>query len=70
MEDQCCYWKPVTELLRDRRDAAGPLHDETHLHVWEAVLFGLGTPLVRHGHVQVETQRHRLLPQLWVSSEE
>lgn len=57
-------------LLSDGGYAARSLHDETHLHVREAVLFGLGTPLVRSGHVQVEAQRHRLLAQLGVPSEE
>lgn len=61
---------PVTELRRDGRDAAGPLHDETHLHVGEAVLFGLGAAFVRRRHVQVEAQRHGLLPQLGVPPEE
>lgn len=60
----------VTKLLRDGRDAAGSLHDETHLHVREAVLFSLGAPLVRRGHVQVEAQRHGLLPQLGIPPEE
>lgn len=60
----------VTELLRDGRDAAGSLHDETHLHIGEAVLFSLGAPLVRRGHVQVEAQRHGLLPQLGIPPEE
>lgn len=41
-------------LLCDTRDAAGPLHDEPHLHVREAVLFSLGTPFVCCSHVQVE----------------
>lgn len=58
------------ELLGDGGDAAGSLHDETHLHVGEAVLLGLRATLVRHGHVQVEAQRHRLLAQLGVPSEE
>lgn len=58
------------ELLCDTWDAARPLHNETHLHVREAVLFSLGAPLVCCGHVQVEAQRHRLLPQLWIPSEE
>lgn len=58
------------ELLGDGGDAAGSLHDETHLHVGQAVLLGLRATLVRHGHVQVEAQRHRLLAQLGVPSEE
>lgn len=58
------------ELRGDCRDAAWSLHDETHLHVWEAVLFGLCTTFVRHGHVQVEAQRHWLLAQFGVSSKE
>lgn len=58
------------ESLRDGGDAAGPFHDETNLHVGEAVLFGLATALVCCSHVQVETQRHRLLPQFGVPSEE
>ena len=48
--------KPVAELLCDSWDAARSLHDETHLHVREAVLFSLGTPLVCGSHVQVKAQ--------------
>lgn len=69
-EPASARWPTVTELLRDGRDAAGSLHDETHLHVGEAVLFSLGAPLVRRGHVQVEAQRHGLLPQLGIPPEE
>ena len=60
----------VKELRCDSRDAARSLHDETHLHVREAVLFSLGAPLICCSHVQVEAQRHRLLPQLGIPSEE
>ena len=60
----------MTELLCDSWDTARSLHDETHLHVREAVLFSLGTPLIRCSHVQVEAKRHRLLPQLGIPSEE
>lgn len=60
----------VTELLCYGWDTAGSLHDETHLHVREAVLFSLGTPLICCSHVKVETQRHRLLSQLRIPSEE
>lgn len=45
-------FKPVlTQLLCDSWDAARSLHDETHLHVGEAVLFSLGAPLVCCSHV-------------------
>lgn len=58
-------------LLRgDGGDAPRSLHDETHLYVREAVLFGLGAALIRGRHVQVEAQRHGLLPQLGIPSEE
>lgn len=64
-------FKPaLAQLLRDGRDAARSLHDETHLHIGQAVLFGLGTPLICCSHVEVEAQRHRLLPQLGIPSEE
>lgn len=59
-----------SDSVRDGGDAAGPLHDEADLHVGEAVLFGLGAALVGGGHVQVEAQRHRLLPELRVPPEE
>lgn len=62
--------KARSRLRRDGGDAARSLHDETHLHVGEAVLFGLGAALVGGRHVQVEAQRHGLLPQLGVASEE
>lgn len=62
--------KTSPRLRGDGRDAAGPLHDETHLHIWEAVLSGLGATFIRCRHVQVEAQRHRLLPQLGIPSEE
>lgn len=64
------YVFKARESLRDGRDAAGPFHDETHLHVREAVLFGLGAALVCCSHMQIEAQRHRLLPQFGVTSEE
>lgn len=68
---QCWSGQPGDgELLGDGWDAARSLHDETHLHVGEAVLFSLGTPLVCRGHVQVEAQWHRLLPQFGIPSEE
>lgn len=57
-------------LRRDGGDAARALHDETHLHIWEAVLLGLGATLVCRRHAQVEAQRHGLLPQLGIPSEE
>lgn len=57
-------------LRCDGGDAARPLHDETHLHIWEAVLLGLGATLIRRRHVQVEAQRHGLLPQFGIPSEE
>lgn len=56
--------------LGDGGDASRSLHDQTHLHVGQAVLLGLGAALVGRRHVQVEAQRHRLLPQLGVSLEE
>lgn len=59
-----------SDSVRDGGDAAGPLHDEADLHVGEAVLFGLSAAFVGGGHVQVEAQRHRLLPQLGVPPEE
>lgn len=62
--------KTSPRLRGDGGDAAGPLHDETHLHIWEAVLSGLGATFICCRHVQVEAQRHRLLPQLGIPSEE
>lgn len=67
-EARCCSVCP--RLRRDGGDAARPLHDETHLHIWEAVLLGLGAALVRRRHAQVEAQRHGLLPQFGIPSEE
>lgn len=58
------------QLRCDGGDAARSLHNETHLHVWEAVLLGLGATLIGRRHVQIEAQRHGLLPQFGIPPEE